>query len=138
MPYIELIPLILSGILTGSLTGGLMIYLSEHKRLSQAVFLTGLLPAYLRQNSILGILAGLTAALMGLSFESFVLAIIAMSLIFSRIHLLRLAKGNLTEVQQGDQGAMRMYRFNMGLLAGLLIFQIMASLWVLILLAGAD
>lgn len=138
MPDIELIPLILSGILTGSLTGGLMIYLSEYKRLSQGVLLTGLLPAYLRQNSILGILAGLTAALMGLSFESFVLAIIAMSLIFSRIHLLRLAKGNLTEVQQGDQGAMRMYRFNMGLLASLLIIQIMASLWILILLAGAD
>lgn len=133
---LELITLILSAIFLGGLVGGLMIYLSQHRRLSRSLFLTCLLPVYLRNSAILGILAGLAAALAGLSFESFVLAITAMSLIFSRIHLLRLATSNLTEAQHGDQGAMRMYRFNMVLLTVLLIIQILASLWVLILIGG--
>jgi len=88
--------------------------------------------------SILSIIAAFASALSGHGIAGFLLGIIGMSLIFSRIHLLRLAISSLHEGTRGDKGAMRMYLFNMVLLAGLLMTQILASLWVLILLGSSD
>jgi hypothetical protein len=135
-PDLKLISLTLSALFSGSLIGGFLLYISIHRQLGREMLLNRLLPVFLRQNTILGILAGLFSALSGLAFEAFLLAIIAMSLILSRIHLLRLAVNSLAEEKAGDAGARHMYRFNVGILAGLLLLQMTASLWVLILLGS--
>lgn len=113
-----------------------MLYLSLHRQLDQQLLLRGILPVFLRQNAVLAILAGLFNALSGLAFEAFLQAIIAMSLIFSRIHLLRLAMNSLTEETAGDSGARHLYQLNIGALAILLLLQTSASLWVLILIGS--
>jgi len=131
---LELVSLPLSALLAGSLAGGCILYLSLRRQIDQELLLLRILPVFLRQNAILAILAGLINALSGLAFESFLQAIIAMSLIFSRIHLLRLAVNSLEEEKAGDAGARRMYRFNMGILAVLLLLQTSACLWILVLM----
>jgi hypothetical protein len=133
----ELVSLPLSALLAGSLAGGSMLYLSLHKQLDQELLLLRILPVFLRQNAILAILAGLFNALSGQAFVSFLQAIIAMSLIFSRIHLLRLAVHSLEEEKTGDAGARRMYLFNVGILAALLFLQTSASLWILMLMGSS-
>lgn len=134
MIKLELITLVLCALLFGSVVGGALLYITRHRQIDIDLLLNQLLPAWLRQNMLIGLSAGLSGALAGLSFEAFLLAIIAMSLFLSRVHILRLAIDNLSEGRAGDAGALRMYRVSLGLLAGLLVLQALASLWVLILL----
>lgn len=136
MINLELITLILCAALLGSLVGGVLLYAARHRQIDIEFLLKQLLPTWLRQNMLFGLSAGLTGALAGLSFEAFLLAIIAMSLFLARVHILRMVIDGLREGRAGDEGALRMYRVSVGLLAGLLVLQILASLWVLILLWG--
>lgn len=133
---LEYLALILSALLFGSLAGGALLYTVQFRHVNNDALLHRWLPAWLRQNMLFGLAAGLMAALAGLSFEGFLLAIIAMSLFLSRVHLLRMAIDNLREGNAGDAGALRMYRVSLGLLAGLLLMQILGSLWVILLLAN--
>jgi hypothetical protein len=127
MTEISIIALILSGLFSGYLLAGLLMLPALQRLLGTDQLLTGLLPGFLRTAVILGIAAGLGNALTSKSMPAFLLAIIAMSLILSRTHLLRLVLTNRAEGQGGDLGAMRMYRVALFLFSGLYAAQLTAS-----------
>lgn len=132
---IDIIGLIATALFSGYLFSGLLLLPPLLKRLSTEQVLTELLPGFLRTGVILGILSGLLNALGSHSTAAFLLAIIAMSLILSRTHLLRMVLTSYSEGQAGDAGAMRMYRLGLAMLMGLYVAQFCASVIALYLLA---
>jgi hypothetical protein len=132
---LETLALLMTGLLSGVLLSMAILIFFSGKFIPQAEVIRKGASLFFWLSSILSLIAAFSSALTGHGVGGFLLGIIAMSLIFSRIHLLRLAINSWDEAQGGDAGAMRMYRLNMGLLAALLCCQILASLWVLVLLA---
>jgi hypothetical protein len=133
---LEILALLMTGLLSGSLLSMTILIFFPVRAFPQSEILRKWAPLFFWIGSLLSLIAAFSSALTGHGVSGFLLGIIAMSLIFSRIHLLRMAISSLDEGQRGDRGAMRMYRLNMGLLATLLFCQILASLWILILLGG--
>jgi len=132
---LDIIGLISTALFSGYLLSGLLLLAPLLRNLSAEHILIGLLPGFLRTGVILGILSGLLNALGSHSIAAFLLAIIAMSLILSRTHLLRMVLTSHSEGQAGDAGAMRMYRVGLAMLIGLYIAQCCASFIALYLLA---
>jgi len=131
---LETMALLMTGLLSGFLFSMAALIIFSGKFIPQAEVIKKGASFFFWLSSLLALIAAFSSALTGNGVAGFLLSIIAMSLIFSRIHLLRLAINSWDEAQRGDAGAMRMYRFNTGLLAALLCCQILASLWVLVLL----
>lgn len=129
--------LLLAGLFSGYLLAGLLIVSSLQKVLDTDSILNSVLPGYLRTAVILGIIAGLMNALAAQSTSAFLLAIIAMSLILSRTHILKMVLTHRTEGMDGDAGAMRIYRLALFLFAGLFVAQLIASVIAVYLLAVA-
>jgi hypothetical protein len=135
MIEITVVGLIFSGLFSGFLLTGVFLLPSLIQSISLERLLSEVAPAFLRTGVILGIIAGLSNALATQSTAAFLLAIIAMSLILSRTHLLRMVLTSYSEGQAGDPGAMRMYRVGLVLLFGLYLIQFCASIIALYLLA---
>ena len=129
--------LLLAGIFSGYLLAGLLIVSSLQKVLDTDSILNNILPGYLRTAVILGIIAGLMNALVAQSTAAFLLAIIAMSLILSRTHILKMLLTHRAEGMDGDDGALRIYRLALFLFAGLFVAQLAASVIAVYLLAVA-
>jgi hypothetical protein len=131
---------ILAIIATALLAGGLFsmpLLLTLYRQLLASVSgLTQMINGFLWLNAGLAISGGFASALSRHPDAGFLLGIIGMGLILSRIHLMRLALRNLAEGQRGDPGARRMFIVLASLLAGLLTAQWLASLWALLLLTG--
>ncbi|MDX1336150.1 MAG: hypothetical protein R3312_10225 [Gammaproteobacteria bacterium] len=132
---LDIIGLISTALFSGYLLSGLLLLPPLLRNLSAEHILMELVPGFLRTGVILGILSGLLNALSSHSNAAFLLAIIAMSLILSRTHLLRMVLTSYSEGQAGDAGAMRMYRLGLLLLMGLYVTQFCASVAALYLLA---
>ncbi len=126
--------LLMTGLLSGVLLSMAILIFFSGRFIPQAEVLRKGASLFFWLSSILSLIAAFSSALTGNGDAGFLLGIIAMSLIFSRIHLLRLAINSWNEGLSGDAGGMRMYRLNIGLLAALLCCQILGSLWVLVLL----
>jgi|GEM_PF-5592340 len=132
---LDIIGLISTALFSGYLLSGLLLLAPLLRNLSAEHILMELLPGFLRTGVILGILSGLLNALGSHSTAAFLLAIIAMSLILSRTHLLRMVLTSHSEGLAGDAGAMRMYRVGLAMLIGLYVAQFCASVTALYLLA---
>lgn len=132
---LDIIGLISTALFSGYLLSGLLLLPPLLRNLSAGHILMELLPGFLRTGVILGILSGMLNALGSHSTAAFLLAIIAMSLILSRTHLLRMVLTSHAEGQTGDAGAMRMYRIGLAMLMGLYVAQFCASVTALYLLA---
>jgi hypothetical protein len=132
---ISVIGLLLAGLFSGYLLAGLLAASTLQKVLGTDSLLNQVLPGYLRTAVILGIIAGLMNALAAQSTSAFLLAIIAMSLILSRTHILRMVLTHRTEGRNGDAGALRVYRLSLFLFAGLFVAQLAASVIAVYLLA---
>ena len=129
--------LILAGLFSGYLLAGLLAANPLHKALGTDSMLNQVAPGYLRSAVILGIIAGLVNALAAQSTAAFLLAIIAMSLILSRTHVLKMVLTHRAEGISGDAGALRIYRLALFLFAGLFVAQLTASVIAVYLLAVA-
>ncbi len=132
----EILAIITTALLAGSLFSVPLLVAIYRQLFASVSGLRRIINGFLWLNAGLAIGAGFASALSHHPDAGFLLGIIGMSLVLSRIHLMRMALGNLAEGQRGDPGARRMFMVLAGLLVGLLIAQCLASLWALLLLTG--